>query len=51
MRSLTMVTERLKTKKKQTNNNKQINKTKLKNENKLLSQSSPPNLLLLGLLK
>ena len=50
MRNLTMVTERLKTKK-QTNNNKQINKTKLKNENKLLSESSPPNLLLLGLLK
>ena len=46
MRSLTMVTERLKTKKKQTNYNKQINKTKLKNENKLPSESSPPNLLL-----
>ena len=45
MRCLTMVTERLKTKKKQTNNNKQINKTKLKNENTLLSESSPLNLL------
>ena len=50
MRSLTMDTERLKTNK-QTNYNKQIDETKLKNENKLLSEGSPPNLLLSGLLK